>query len=59
MTSLFKHDSLANRRWFALSLVEQLGNIGSEVNRVVRARGNQQRFDYAVSRALELFDLTL
>lgn len=41
------------------SLAEQLGNIGSEVNRVIRAREDEKRFDHAVTRALELFDLTL
>lgn len=56
--SLF-HASLAEGRWFTLSLSEQLANIGSEVHRVVRARDDQSRFDHAVERALELFILTL
>ena len=58
MTS-FQHQSLAAGRWFTLSLAEQLGNIGSEVNRAVRARSDKDRYDNAVVRALELFDLTL
>jgi hypothetical protein len=55
----FQHQSLANGRWFTLSLAEQLGNIGSEVSRAIRARGDKKRFDAAVSRALELFHLTI
>jgi hypothetical protein len=55
----FQHQSLATGRWFSFSLAEQLGNIGSEVNRAIRARGDNKRFDGAVMRALELFDLTL
>jgi hypothetical protein len=30
-------DSVLNERWFALSLVEQMINIGNEVKRVVRS----------------------
>lgn len=59
MNQQFQHQSLAAGRWFSLSLAEQLGNIGSEVNRAIRARGDAQRFDNAVERGLELFDLTL
>ena len=59
MTSGFQHQSLAEGRWFSYSLAEQLGHIGSEVNRAIRARGDAKRFDGAVIRALELFDLTL
>lgn len=55
----FQHQSLAEGRWFTLSLAEQLGNIGSEVNRAIRARDDKTRFDNAVIRGLELFDLTL
>jgi len=48
-------------RWRQLSLMEQLGNIGSEVDRAVswRGKGNQQRAVDALYRALELFDLTI
>jgi len=55
----FQHESLAEGKWFTLSIAEQLGNIGSEVSRAIRARGNHQRFWGAVSRALELFHLTI
>jgi hypothetical protein len=59
MTANFQHQSLATGRWFSFSLVEQLGNIGSEVSRAIRARGDEKRFQGAVVRALELFDLTI
>ncbi len=59
MKAEFQHQSLAAGRWGAFSLAEQLGNIGSEVNRAIRARGDEKRFDSAVSRGLELFDLTI
>lgn len=54
------HEELAQGRWFGFSLMEQLGNIGSEVGRAARAQGkDEERFQHAVERALELFDLTL
>ena len=55
------HTSLADGRWQTLGLMEQLGNIGSEVGRALRAKtqGNQQRLTAALDRALELFDLTV
>lgn len=55
----YLHQDLASGRWFQLSLCEQLGNIGSEIQRVIRARNDDTRYEFAVSRALELFDLTL
>ena len=50
----------AARRWHQLTLVEQLAHVGSEVERSIRANasGNRARFDNALGRALELFDLT-
>ncbi len=54
------HKKLAKGRWFQLSLCEQLGNIGSEVSRALRWKNkDQNNFEMAVTRALELFDLTL
>jgi hypothetical protein len=55
---IYKH--LADGGWGKLSLKEQLGNIGSEISRVIRWRGKDQKlFNGAVDRALELLDLTL
>ena len=54
-----QHKSLAEGKWFKLSLCEQLGNIGSEVNRAIKARDNPIRLENAFIRGLELFDLTI
>jgi hypothetical protein len=53
------HTAVA-QRWHALTLMEQLAHVGSEVERAIRAHesGNRARFDGALERALELFDLT-
>jgi len=59
MSTPFQHQSLAAGRWYSFTLAEQLGNIGSEVNRAIRARGDEKRFEGAIHRALELLDLTL
>jgi hypothetical protein len=46
--------------WWALSVHEQLGNVGSEVSRACKWQGrNEKIFQGAVERALELLDLTL
>ena len=51
--------SVSRERWFNLSLAEQFGNIGSEVGRAAKWQGKDgNSFWGAVSRALELFDLT-
>ena len=54
------HVALAAGRWHTMTLAEQLGNVGSEVSRAVRAKGqgNEGRMNAALGRALELFDLT-
>jgi hypothetical protein len=61
VTTQALHQNLAAGRWAELSLMEQLGNIGSEVGRAsrVHAQANEARFVPALDRALELFDLTL
>lgn len=60
MTSAgFIHASAATR-WGTYTLMEQLAHVGSEVERAIRshASGKRERFDSALDRALELFDLT-
>lgn len=54
------HAGLAAGRWATLTLAEQLANVGSEVDRAISAWGAQRsdRFERALARALELFDLT-
>jgi len=55
-----QHRDLAAGRWWALTLAEQLGNVGSEVSRAARWTGrNPDLARGALYRALELFDLTL
>jgi hypothetical protein len=55
------HREAAAGRWFESSLMEQLGNIGTEVARAARAKeaGNEVRARKAFERALELLDLTI
>lgn len=56
----FIHKNLADGRWRKLSLMEQLGNIGSEVSRARNWKGKDDKiFNAAVDRTLELFELTL
>lgn len=51
--------SISEERWHKMSLCEQLGNIGSEVGRATKwQEKDKNSFWGAVSRALELFDLT-
>lgn len=57
----YQHHQLAKGRWFELSLVEQLANVGSEVERVInwRNKGSPQYSRLALERALELLSLTI
>ena len=60
MIKIVFHKELAAGKWFKLSLMEQLANVGSEVGRASRWQGKDEKlFRGAVDRALELFDLTL
>lgn len=56
-----QHSQLADGRWNSLSFLEQMANIGSEVERAVnwRVKNNQAYATKAFERALELMDLTL
>ena len=55
------HRELASGRWDQLSLIEQMANIGSEVERTLnwKEKNNPDQSMKAFERALELFDLTL
>ena len=48
-------------RWFKFSILEQMGNIGSDVGRAIswKNKGNLEYSRLALESALELFDLTL
>ena len=51
------HKIAAAGGWARLELVEQLGNVGSEVERAIRAHeaGRTDRFESALERALDAF----
>lgn len=57
----FQHKNLAAGRWNQLSFIEQMANIGSEVERALnwRIKKNTDYAQKAFERALELIDLTL
>lgn len=55
-----QHQELSEGKWSKLSLAEQLGNIGSEVDRALKWKNKDQaKFQKAFERALELLDLTV
>jgi hypothetical protein len=56
-----QHASLAAGRWQTFSLMEQLANVGSEVERTLNwlKKGNPEYSRLAFLRALELLDLTI
>jgi hypothetical protein len=49
------------KRWAAMNIFEQMGNIYSEVGRSINAKqhNRQQDCEFAVIRALDLFDATV
>ena len=53
--------TLANGRWQTFSLSEQLGNIGSEIERAIKwgGRGDIEHRAKALERSIELLDLTI
>ena len=55
------HKELAAGRWFELSLMEQLANVGSDIERTIKwkKKGNLEYSQQAFERALELLDLTI
>jgi len=55
-----QHRELAAGRWQQLSFLEQMANIGSEVERTIswKAKGRKDYSERAFERALELLDLT-
>lgn len=57
----YQHKELAAGRWNQLPFLEQMANIGSEVERALnwQAKNNDLYCREACERALELMDLTL
>ncbi len=49
------------QRWAGMTIFEQMGNIGSEVGRTIKAKesGDTGRFEAALTRALDLFSATV
>jgi hypothetical protein len=56
-----QHKDLASGRWDKFSFVEQMANIGSEIERTIswKHKGNTEYSAVAFDRALELIDLTI
>lgn len=57
----YQHQDLANGRWFELNFIEQMANVGSEVERAMawKEKGDEEYSQKAFERALELLDLTI
>lgn len=56
-----QHKTLAGGRWSNLPFLEQVANIGSEVERTIawKEKGNDEYSDKAFIRSIELFNMTL
>ena len=56
-----QHPGLSAGRWHTMPLVEQLANVGSEVERALvwAAKGNPEYSRLALERGLELLDLSI
>jgi hypothetical protein len=58
--NVIRHREAVAGRWGTLALAEQLGNVGSEVGRMLRWQRRDERLaNGAFERALALLDLTL
>jgi len=57
----FQHKELSQGKWQKMSLIEQMANIGSEVERAINWKNkNDKEYSRMVfERALELIDLTI
>ena len=57
----YQHKTLADGRWKEMPFLEQMANIGSEVERTIswKEKRNAKYGKQAFYRSLELFDLTL
>jgi len=55
------HYQIDRSRWWRMSLIDQMANIGSEVGRTILAKqaGDEDRSEHALIRALDLFDATV
>lgn len=57
----FIHKQLGAGRWYKLSFMEQMANIGAEIGRALKwqAKREDKLSQKALERGLELFDLTV
>jgi len=57
----YRDGKLSSGRWFNLTLIEQMANIGSEVIRAIswKKKRDEEYSRIAFERALELLDLTI
>lgn len=56
----YQHKELAKGRWFGFSLVEQIANLGSEIERTLLWKDKNPEYSKkAFGRALELLDLSI
>lgn len=57
----YQHKDLAAGRWFEISCIEQLANVGADVGRAInwRKKGDSERSQSAFYRALELLSLSI
>lgn len=56
----YQHKQLSAGRWFELTFLEQMANIGSEVERAILWKNKKNEYSIkAIDRALELLDLTI
>jgi hypothetical protein len=56
----YQHKELASGKWGSLSFMEQMANIGSEVERAInwKNKNNSEYSRMAINRGLELLELT-
>ena len=57
----YQHKTLAAGRWEDLPFHKQMANIGSEISRAIKwkRKNNEEQMQKAVTRCLELIDLTV
>lgn len=56
----YQHKELAAGKWNAMSFLEQMGNIGSEISRTIQWSDKDEKLSKeAFERALELLDMTI
>lgn len=59
--NIIHKDLFLSGRWFKLSLMEQLANVGTDIERAIqwKNRGDMEESKRAFDRALELLDFTI